>query len=136
MHNKRMASPKSPAYQVMFENVNKPAVNIVSDNSRPIPRDRQLPMILSISMEMLRNAKNNDWESVIALESQRTAIIAEFFTCPVSAEETQAVARYINQVLEVDKQLIELGNQEREQLRENIQKVTHGKHALKVYSAV
>jgi len=93
-------------------------------------------MILSISEDMLKSARNNDWESVIAMESRRNTMIAEFFATPLSAEETQAVAHYINKVLVIDKQLIELGNLQREHLRENIQKVTHGRHALKVYSAV
>ena len=93
-------------------------------------------MILSISEDMLKSAQINDWGSVTVLESQRSAMIIEYFAVPVATEELHAVAHNINKVLVIDKILIELGNQEREQLRENIKKVTQGRHALKVYSAI
>jgi len=86
-------------------------------------------------MEMLEKAKINDWEAVIDLESQRTALIADFFSNPVSGQEIPAVAHYIKKILEFDKQLIELGDKECHQLKKNLQKINHGKHAMKVYTA-
>ena len=92
-------------------------------------------MILSISKEMLQLARNKDWEKVIVLESQRNILISDYFAMPVSDQEAAQVASYINRVLEIDKQLIKLGDLECHCLRENLQKINHGKHALKVYTA-
>lgn len=101
-----------------------------------MPREEQLPMMLSITAEMLKMAKNDDWESVIALESQRNVLIADFFAVPVAAEEVKAVAHHINKVLEIDRQLIDLCSGQCENLKGNLQNIAHGKNALKVYSSV
>jgi hypothetical protein len=114
----------------------KPGIKIISDNSQAMSREEQLPVILSITTEMLKKAKDNDWESVIALESQRNALIADFFAAPVATEEVQMVAHHINKVLEIDRQLLDLCSGQRENLRGDLQKVAHGKNALKVYSSV
>jgi len=112
-----------------------PIVKLVSDKTRAAPREQQLPVILSITKEMLERAKKNNWEAVIDLESQRTALIADFFATPVSGREVSAVANYLNKILEVDRQLIELGDNECQHLRENLQKINHSKRAMKVYTA-
>jgi len=119
-----------------LKNVAEPVIKNVSDNTRAIPREEQLPMILGISLEMLNKAKNNDWEAVIELESQRNALIADFFTTTISTDDGHTVAYHIDKVLEIDRQLIELGSNERDKMRENLQKLSNGRHALKVYSAV
>jgi len=109
-------------------------VKLVSDSSQAIPREQQLSVISTITMQMLDKAKENDWQAVIDLESKRTALIAEFFRIPVSDREASAVAHYINKVLMVDKQLIELGDKQCHHFRESLQKINHGKRALKVYN--
>ena len=114
----------------------KPVIKIINDNFRAMPREEQLPLMLSITVEMLKKAKDDDWESVIALESQRNALIADFFAVPVATEEVQMVAHHINKVLEIDRQLIDLCSGQCENLRGDLQKVAHGKNALKVYSSV
>jgi hypothetical protein len=111
------------------------AVKLVTDNTRETPRERQLPMILSISKEMLKRAKNNDWEQVIVLESQRNILILDYFSIPVSNQEALEVSNYINKVLDIDRQLIELGDQDCDHLKSNLQKINHGKHALKLYTS-
>ena len=110
-------------------------VKLVKDSSRAIPREQQLSVISSITMQMLDKAKNDDWQAVIELESKRTALIADFFRIPVAGGEAPAVAHYINKVLEIDKQLIELGNKQCHHLRESLQKINQGKRAMKVYTA-
>lgn len=112
-----------------------PVLKLVRDNTQALPREQQLSFILSLTMEMFERAKKDDWDTVIRLESQRTALIADYFSSPVSGQEIPAVAGYITKVLEIDKQLIELGDKECHQLRRNLQKISRGRHALKVYTA-
>jgi hypothetical protein len=107
--------------------------NLVSSE---ISRSEQLPQALHLSLEMLRNAISHNWDMVISLESNRNELISDFFSTSVSADEASIVADYIRKILDVDKQLIELGDNECKLLKGNLQKVTHGKRALKVYSSV
>ncbi|HEY4732256.1 MAG TPA: flagellar protein FliT [Gammaproteobacteria bacterium] len=111
-----------------------PVLKLVRDNTHAIPREQQLSYILSLTIEMYERATRNDWDAVIRLESQRTVLIADYFSSPVSDQEVPAVAGNITKVLEIDKRLIELGDNECHQLRENLQKISRGKHALKVYT--
>lgn len=110
-------------------------MKLVSDKAHIVPRERQLSVIFSITQDMLEKAKNNHWETVISLEAQRHGLIADYFAVPVADQEAPSVAHYINKVLEIDKQLIELGNSGCQHLREDLQKINHGKRAMKGYTA-
>lgn len=101
-----------------------------------ISRSEQLPQALHLSLEMLRNARSDNWDTVISLESLRNELISDYFSTPVSADEASIVADYIRKILDVDKQLIELGDSESQLLKGNLQKVARGKRALKVYGSM
>jgi len=134
MRRKKSSNPILPGSQAAVNKMANPVLKLVRDNTHAIPREQQLSYILSLTIEMYERATRNDWDAVIRLESQRTVLIADYFSSPVSDQEVPAVAGNITKVLEIDKRLIELGDNECHQLRGNLQKISRGKHALKVYT--
>ena len=69
--------------------------------------------LLLLTRDMLVTAKTGDWDSVLSFEEKRRAHIERFFATPVSAQEADAVRQGILEILDSDKRLLRLSQQQR-----------------------
>ncbi len=90
--------------------------------------------IISLSNQMLENARQQKWDDVSAIEDQRRQLLTEFFSQPVKGQKS-ALANNIRSILEKDREIVRLGAEKREELRGALQKFNRQKHAVHAYSA-
>lgn len=90
--------------------------------------------IISLSNQMLENARRQRWDDVSAIEDQRRQLLTEFFSQPVKVQKG-ALANSIRSILEKDREIVRLGAEKREELRGALQKFNRQKHAVHAYSA-
>jgi|GEM_PF-874933 len=90
--------------------------------------------IISLSNQMLENARQQRWDDVSAIEGQRRQLLTEFFSQPVKVQKG-ILANSIRSILENDREIVRLGAEERDELRGALQKFNRQKHAVHAYSA-
>ena len=90
--------------------------------------------IISLSNQMLENARQQRWDDLSAIEDQRRQLLTEFFSRPVKGPKS-ALANSIRSILEKDREIVRLGAEKREELRGALQKFNRQKHAVHAYSA-
>lgn len=98
-------------------------------------RTKQLKEILDITHEMLGSAREGEWTTVIEQEAQRQKVMHEFFSKKVSVREAEIVAAGIRQILDIDKQVMELGKNRMLHLSGQVTGVRKGQKAQKAYAA-
>ena len=89
--------------------------------------------IIFLSEKMLVEARQEDWENVTKIESQRRELITSFFSQPVHESNGQ-LADVIRVILEKDREIIKLGAGRREKLRSALRKINRGKTAVESYA--
>lgn len=82
---------------------------------------------------MLQGAKQAQWESVQELQKLRDGLLQAFFAEGYTLNNAE-LATGINYMLESDKELADLGMQERNQLQSQIGRIKQGKTAVKAYT--
>ena len=88
--------------------------------------------IIFLSEKMLSQARQEDWENVTKIESQRRELITSFFSQPVHERNGQ-LADVIRLILDKDREIIKLGAGRREKLRSALRKINRGKIAVDSY---
>jgi len=89
--------------------------------------------IIELAESMLENALMQKWETVIELQEIRDPLIYDFFSAECVLDK-QLLAENIQSILEIDKQLIEMGQLERNDLNIQLNKMSKGKSVVKAYS--
>ena len=88
--------------------------------------------VIDLSKTLLKSALAGDWERVIALESQRDALIKALFQPPLTlAPEILAEKTYV--ILEINQLLIEHGQRHRDELQQERIKLLHAANAMRFY---
>lgn len=90
--------------------------------------------IRGMSRRLLDHAQNNDWKSALEIQARRDGLIRGFFSSPVLASEVDSVREGILEVLELDKEVMELTRQERCGTGAKIYRIQFGRKAQKVYA--
>lgn len=96
-------------------------------------RSRQLHKIISLSSEMLEQARKLEWPRVAELEVERKALVMECFRQPASEQDAPAVAESIKQILELNQAIEALGRECRDQLGGKIHMRNVGRTAAAAY---
>lgn len=96
-------------------------------------RRQQIHAIRSMSEQMLQLARNEAWETLADLEPERRRLIMRFFDKPASEEEAAAIAETIQDVLDIDREIIERGKQGRDAVRQQLSRLNQGQRAVDAY---
>ncbi len=91
--------------------------------------------IISLSEQMLENARLHNWDEVTSIEMERKQLMSDFFSHPMKLQKVRLVDG-IRQILEKDREIVRLGSAKREELQTALQKFQRGKDAVEAYSAV
>jgi flagellar protein FliT len=95
----------------------------------------QLHALLSLSRRMLEAARTGDWEAVAALEAERQAVAGTVFKRPVPLEVALAAAEVLRATLAANQEMISLGEQARDAVRQELQDLVRSRKAERIYSA-
>ncbi len=95
----------------------------------------QLAMIKALTEKMLLNARQQQWQVVRQIETERDTLIHAFFETPPSLAEAEHVAGFIRGVLTADREIITLGTKEKKEILQNSQKINRGKEASLAYGS-
>ena len=96
-------------------------------------RRRQMQDIRSMSEQMLRLARDHAWDSLAELEPRRRSLIMQFFETPVSEEDAAEIAATIQDVLDIDREIIERGRKGREGIQQELARIRQGKRVVHAY---
>jgi hypothetical protein len=88
--------------------------------------------VIELSGDMLKSALIEDWDQVIALESQRDTLIMDLFAEPLTLPP-DVVAEKIQIILDINQQLLEYGKRHRDELQQEMLKLFHGKKSVQLY---
>ncbi|MGR9051533.1 MAG: flagellar protein FliT [Gammaproteobacteria bacterium] len=93
----------------------------------------RMQTLIDFTDAMLKHARNEEWDSVIAIQARRDGLLAEFFVEDSRFEDEAALANAINHILEVDKEIMVLGGLYRDSLKKQLIKLKQGNNAVKAY---
>jgi hypothetical protein len=91
--------------------------------------------IISISREMLEQARSALWDEVSSLEEQRRELLHAFFMKPIQNELAGTVSEGIKSILAIDKDIMALGSGEKHELEQILRQIDQGKKAIKAYDS-
>ena len=98
------------------------------------PRQTQLADILDLGSAMLEKAQAEDWLQVAAMEAEQQRRLTEFFAVAVTPEEASAVADGIRRMLDINAQLLGMGEQLRQQAACELSNLGLGRRASEAYN--
>ncbi len=101
---------------------------------RPTPPPLQ--QIMRLSRQMLKLAEAEKWEEVVDLEAKRRQLIADTF--PLTPEQSSIPSTIVDleHVIELDKQVMELGKNARHKMGAVLGKIHKGRQATTAYRKV
>lgn len=84
--------------------------------------------------EMLSLAQQGEWETVMGLQAERQQRLEAYFSSSVPAHLAEQVAAGIREILDLDRQLMELGRQGMDELARNMNGLRTGRRAQQAYT--
>jgi hypothetical protein len=92
-----------------------------------------LQQLISLSQTILEKARQDLWDEVGILETERSELIELFFSEPIEPKDTEAVGAGIQAILAMDRDTMALGSLTMVNLSETLHKFEQGKKAVKAY---
>jgi len=89
--------------------------------------------IEELSNRMLASANAGEWEAIVSLARQRHELIERFFDTATAESEAVQVARYIEQLLHLDQELMVLEASARALVKEQLSNFATGRRAKRAY---
>ncbi|VAW70030.1 hypothetical protein MNBD_GAMMA09-657 [hydrothermal vent metagenome] len=100
----------------------------MSDN-----RNQQWQNILQMTKQLSQLSAEENWQQMIELEAERFDRLKQFFSSPVTDAEAGDIAEGIQQIMENDQHLLELGKNIQQQTSESARKISKGRMAVNAY---
>jgi Flagellar protein FliT len=91
-----------------------------------------LQQLIALSRTMLEKAREESWDDVFVLETERSELIRLFFSEPVRQEYADTVADGIQTIMAMDRDIMALGALKKLDLA---QALDQGKKAVKAYTS-
>ena len=88
-----------------------------------------------LTQKMFEYAQHGDWRAMANLETERQSSMESLFKHPAMPDAVNEIAGILKQILELDRESIELGNQARSALAQALDSNTQGDRALKAYTS-
>lgn len=89
----------------------------------------------ALTRELLLKAKAGDWDTVVALESERRPLLYRLFGAAVAPAEQPHYRALIGEILSTDRELTQLAQQRREELAGALRKIGAGRSGCQAYVA-
>jgi hypothetical protein len=89
--------------------------------------------VLRLSLRMLETAEQGAWELLGQLEQERSRSLESLFQHPQMPAAIATVAQALQQVVELDRRCIELGQQARDSMAAELNQQAQGGRAVRSY---
>jgi len=99
-------------------------------------RKRQWQSILQLTQQLKQMFVDEEWESMMALESKRQQMLQGYFASPVSPSEAEGIASEIKRMLHINKEIIEGGQAKQSELSGSVQQLSANRQAIHAYHDV
>lgn len=103
---------------------------------KPVETRESFDEFVAVSRDMLAAAQCGHWETVMGLQGERQRRLEAYFANPVSPELADQVAAGIREMLELDRQIVDLGRKGMEELAGAMNGLRTGRRAQQAYGAV
>ena len=104
-------------------------------NITNISRRKQLTLLVDSSYHMQKKAEANEWQKVAQLQDQRQHLLKRFFATAATPQESPSIIAAINEMINIDKKIIELGVTARKGFREEIGNLNYHRKVANEYAA-
>ena len=98
-------------------------------------KQEQLRALVEVSRCMQVSAGEGDWESVNHLHAKSQQLAGELFAGVITIADVQAVTEAVNEVLKINKCVIDMGVVAREVYLGDMERHQQGRRAVKEYKA-
>ncbi|MBI1422993.1 MAG: hypothetical protein GC149_05960 [Gammaproteobacteria bacterium] len=89
--------------------------------------------VLRLSHRMLETAEQGEWDLLGQLEQERSRSLDSLFQHPQMPNALPTIAHALQQVMELDRRCIALGQQARDAMAAEIKQQSQGQHAVRRY---
>lgn len=89
--------------------------------------------LLGLSQQMLSLARQGEWENVNEIQAERQRIIEKEFPLSPGPTEAGDVAREIQAILDLDRELLELAGTQQKEIGQTLGKLNQGRAATRAY---
>jgi len=107
---------------------------VQSDNSKK--KECELETLVTQSRRIYELAVDEEWEKVAELESERQCLIEKCFSSKATFEEPEMAARYIQEIIDLDKKVIAMGVDAQKVLGNALGDLQRGRQATQAYQKV
>lgn len=94
----------------------------------------QIDMLMSLTQDLLRSARAADWDETTQLEAARRPLLYQIFGAVKPGKHIRYRA-LLQEILSVDREIMLLAQQRRDELAGLLHQVGHGRTALKAYES-
>jgi len=77
-----------------------------------------------------------NWQDMIDLETERLALLQNYFAQPVSEDEAELIAENIRKILHSDESLMLISQRKKEQAAAAVKKLSTNQKAIQAYSHI
>ena len=95
---------------------------------------KQLTDVIEYSETMLKEAKAGNWKAVFKVEKQRSHILKELFSPPLTKNDKDENNEKILQILNINKKLEVLTAKARDDIKNRAGSISKGLHAVDMYA--
>jgi hypothetical protein len=96
-------------------------------------RKNQWQAILNMTESMHILAEQEEWQALVAAESERQRLIQSFFATPVSAGESALIAEGIQAILHSDGELMAKGSRLKQDAADVLMKIAGSRKGINAY---
>jgi hypothetical protein len=107
-----------------------PAIQVDSVDTRTAA----LATLLTLSRDMLALARAGAWDELVEMEARRGRLLTDFFSTPPITDAAAAIAAAIREILELDREVMNLGIACRDALAAELRGVGTVRAATRAYA--
>lgn len=96
---------------------------------------KDLGAVLAVTEQMLRDARDEAWEKLTALETSRQGLIHAAFADPIPPDDAATVAGLIGRIQALNHELVSLSSRSRDRIASAIGTLAKGRRAQSAYGS-
>jgi thiamine pyrophosphate-dependent acetolactate synthase large subunit-like protein len=98
--------------------------------------DQLLVELVAQSQNIFELAARGEWEEVVKLESDRRELMQACFAPDASFDDPQVAAQQIQEIMDIDARVMELGGKARTEAAQALSDIQRGRQAVSAYDKV
>ena len=95
--------------------------------------DEQITGALQLTQQMKKLADEGSWDELASLEKKQSALLKACFESRPSFANRQQAETTVRQILQLNQEILQLGQEAQMAVREELQSINKGRNAAKAY---